>query len=481
MRRRPPVLVALLLLASSVDRLPALPWLTPIAAAPSVDRGTLPAAVTAAIGSVVGVRVREVLKRPAWRNGRFELREVKGTGAGSGVVIKEDGLILTSAHVVAGTLEVKVRLVSGREETARVIALDEESDLALIRATGSGYRPVSFSPGGVPPSGTPVFVVGNRDDRGQEIGHGRIGARRRVRVGARPIEFWAEVEAPIGPGDSGGAILNAAGELVGVPGLEIVDPDEAAQGDRPSSSGLFIPASHALRSAQRMGQGPRADWPWIGLLLEDSLLAGAGGRAPRAEDGPVVRQVLPGSPAAQAGFRPGDRLVTVGGRLVRDNFESLDAVLDLATGALVTLEVERSGRVVPIELTTGLRPDDPRPDPLDDFFLHTGLRLTPARPARHGQGTIALDSMSREARARMADPEAELFLEQPAMGALLPGSDLLGGSTRRLPVGSAVDLAGLLGRCFVEDQFVALVHWELDGGRTIDRAHVHRKVYPVII
>jgi len=481
MRSRWPAFLAILLLTSSSTPVPGAPDHAPVAAPEATDADILPASVAAAIESVVSVRVREVLKRPAWRNGRFETREIAGMGAGSGVVIGEDGLILTSAHVVAGAVEVRVRRLSGREETARVIALDEASDLALIRADGTVYRPVSFAPAGVPTAGAPVFIVGNRDDRGPEIGWGRIGPRRCVRVGARPIEFWAEVEAPIGPGDSGGAILNAAGELVGVPGLQIVDPDDAVPGERLPSSGLFIPAAHALRSAQRMGHGPRADWPWIGLVLEDPLLAGPGGRAVHAEAGPVVREVLTGSPAGKAGFRRGDRLVTIGGRPVRDHFEVLDAVLDLAAGAAVTLEVERAGRIVPLDLTTGVRPDDPRPDPLDDFFLHTGLRLTSVPPVRDGRGAIAFDSMSREARSRMTDPEAELFRERPTLGALLPGADFLGGATRRHHVGSTGDLAGLVGRCFVEDQFVALVHWQLGGGRTIDRAHVHRKIYPVII
>jgi hypothetical protein len=166
---------------------------------------------------------------------------------------------------------------------------------------------------------------------------------------------------------------------------------------------------------------------------------------------------------------------------VRDNFEALDAVLDLAAGADATVEVERSGRIVPLSLVTGLRPDDPRPDPLDDFYLHTGIQLAAGPAARGGQGTFVLDAISREARARMTDPEMELFRERPSLGSLLPGAELLGGSSRRHPVGSAEGLAGLIGRCFVEDQFVALIHWDLGGGRTIDRAHVHRKIHPVII
>ena len=446
----------------------------------------LPAPVVAALEAIVSVRVREVAKRPVWRDGHFETREIAGTGAGTGVVIARDGLILTCAHVIDGAVEVRVQFHSGREESAQVVALDQASDLALLRAPG-GDRVVTFAPGGVPPRGTPVFLAGNRDDTGPGISAARIGAHRRVRAGARPIEFWAEVDGSIGPGDSGGAVLNLSGEVLGIPGLQVFQSGGTGNGPDGEagaavSSGLFIPASHAQRVVDRMTRGTAgAAWPWIGLLLDDPLLAQSTGRILPADAGILVHRVFPGSPAEAAGLLRGDRIVSVGARPVRDVFEAQDAVLDLLPGVTTTLALERGGRTLEVTVTVAARPEDPRPEPLDDFALHTGMRLLPDSGGRDGRGTVAFASMSGAARASLPEPEAELFSARPALASLLPGADLLRGTTRRTPVRSAGDLAALIGRCFVDNQFVALAHWDLGGGRTLDRAHVHRKIYPVVL
>ncbi len=443
------------------------------------DLDPLPLPVTAAIDSIVSVRVRDVKRRPVWREDHFESVEVDGKGAGSGVVVSEDGLILTCAHVIDGAREVRIRLATGREETATVVAVDAASDLALLRASGGAYRPIRFAPGNVPERGTPAFIVGNRDDRGPEIEPGRIGVHRLVRTGVRPIEFWAEVEGRIGPGNSGGAVLSAQGELIGIPGLQIVPSGTPASAA--GSSGLFIPAAHARRALAHLRNGARPSWAWLGLLLEDPLLAQTDGRGWFPGDGPVVRQAFVGGPAAAAGCRKGDRIVAVGSRSVRDAFEAQDAVLDLAAGQATTITVERGGALLLLEIAAALRPDDPRPDPLDDFALHTGLRLQPELGSRSDVTPIALASMSRAASRGLAGPEAALLAERPRLASVLPGADLLRGRMRRTRVTSEENLASLMTRCFVDDQFVALVHWEIGPGQALDRVHVHRKIYPIII
>ena len=418
----------------------------------------VPDGVTAAFGGIVSVRVHEVVKAPVFRNGRFLREPVEGLGAGSGVVVSADGLVLTNAHVVAGSTEVTIGTTDGREVAAQVVSVDEASDLALLRAATGGFHPITLDADALPVSGTPLFV----------------------RVGARPLEFWAEVLAPVGPGDSGGALVDTAGHLVGVPSLLITYSGEAERSD-PRSSGLFIPARHARRSMKRMLQGTRAVWPWIGLLLEDPLIAQTQGGVWDPARGAVVRRVFPGSPAGEAGARPGDRIVAIGARPTRDNFEALDAVLDLEAGRETTLTVERAGRSLKLAIVPAPRPADPRPDPINDFALHTGFRLRPKETGRDGRGTLALASMSSRTRRDLPEFEAVLFDERPALVSILPGQNALAGLTRRLTILSADDLDAMIGRCFVEEQFVALAHWEFAGRKTLDRAHVHRKVYPVVL
>jgi serine protease DegQ len=440
----------------------------------------LPSGVVRAFESVVSVRVRELVKVPVFRGGRFRKEQIEGLGAGSGVVVSVDGLILTNAHVVAGAAEVRVGFPGGREADARVIALDPASDLALLRAAGGGFRPIPFSEAGLPAAGAAAFVVGNRGDLGPEVAWARIGDHRRLRVGARPLEFWCEVAAPVGPGNSGGAVLDSGGMLLGIPSLQVSyatdSPRSAVQ-----AAGLFIPAAHARRSLRKLLEGPRPAWPWIGLLLDDSLMAASEGRAWREDDGVRVRYVLPGSPAEAAGFRSGDRVLAVGTRSTRDNFEALDAILDLAPGQTVDLAIERGGTRSSITVEASVRPDDPRPDPIDDFTLHTGLRLRTQRAAAPDRPVLALAGLSPRGRRGLTEFEEGLFAEGLVLDSILPGQKVLAGKTRRVQVISARDLAPVIRDCFVDEQFVAMAHWSLGGRRSLDRAHVHRKIYPLVL
>lgn len=447
---------------------------------PSAADDPLPPAVARAFESVVSVRVRELVKVPVFQGGRFRREQVEGVGAGSGVVVSAEGLILTNAHVVAGATEVRVGFPGGNETGARVIALDHASDLALLQAEGDGFRPIRFAESAPPAAGARAFVVGNRGDRGPEVAWATLGDPRRVRVGARPLEFWREVDAPIGPGNSGGAVLDADGALLGIPSLQVLYVGES-QRTAAHVAGLYVPAAQARRSLRKMLEGPLPVWPWIGLLLEDSLMAASEGTSWSDDAGVRVRYVFPGGPAHAAGFRSGDRILSVGEREVGDNFEALDAILDLVPGRTVDIAIERSGKRSSIAVRAWVRPDDPRPEPLDDFTLHTGLRLETRRAASPGRPALALAGLSARTRSGMTQSEERLFAEGLVLDSILPGRKVLAGKTGRVPVITSIDLASVIPDCFVEEQFVALIHWSSGGRGTLDRAHVHRKIYPVVL
>ena len=437
----------------------------------------IPREVLDVMQSVVGVEVRELARIPVFRGGRFRRELIEGLGAGSGVVVSADGLILTNAHVVTGSAQVSVRLYSGREVAARVVSLDPASDLALIRVSGETLRPL-IPADTIPSPGSPAFVIGNRGDQGLKVGWAKIGPHQRVRVGARPLEFWSEIEAFVGPGDSGGAVVDVRGRLIGIPSLQILYT--SAERKRSLTAGLFIPIDHALRSLRRMRGGPRVTWPWIGLVLDDPLIALSEGRFFRKDSGPRIRSIVSGGPADGAGLRRGDRIVTIAGRATPDNFAALGAVLGLVPDRPVEVGVEHDGATRIVTLIAGRRPPDPRPNPLDDFTLHTGLRLTP-RP-RGGDGTIlSFAGMTPEARGAMPEFEADLFARGVVLDAILPGQDVLAGGSGRVSIRSLDELAALMQRCFVKEQFVALAHWSDRGGSSLDRAHVHRKIYPLIL
>src|SRR3989442_383836 len=404
-----------------------------VAGAAKAGADRLPDGVAAAFGGIVSVRVHEVVKVPVFRGGRFLREPVDGLGAGSGVVVSADGFILTNAHVVAGSTEVTIGTTDGRQIGARVVSVDEASDLALLRATEGSFRPIAFGKDGLPVSGAALFVLGNRADLGPQVGWAKMRSHDRVRVGARPLEFWAEVLAPVGPGDSGGALVDAAGRLVGVPSLLVTYTEEVRRSD-PRSLGLFIPARHVRRSMKKMMEGPQAVWPWIGLLLEDPLIAQSEGSAWDPSLGAVVRRVFPGGPASEAGVRQGDRVVAIGAQPARDNFEALDAVLDLEAGRETMLTVERDGRRLDLRIVPAPRPADPRPDPIDDFALHTGFHLQLRDEGKGGRATLALAGLSSRTRRDLPEFEAVLFDARPALAPILPGPNALPGRPRRPPI-----------------------------------------------
>src|SRR5439155_1577035 len=185
------------ILASTCIALLATSTLAAVPPKPAAD--AIPEPVAAAFAAIVSVRVHEVVKVPVFRGGRFMREPIEGLGAGSGVIVSEDGLILTNAHVVAGATRVDIATADGRDLSASVVSVDEASDLALLRTSGDSFRPVQFADDGLPRPGTRLYVLGNLGDRGPQITWARMGPHRQVRVGARPLEFWSEIEAPIGP------------------------------------------------------------------------------------------------------------------------------------------------------------------------------------------------------------------------------------------------------------------------------------------
>src|SRR5439155_21539456 len=147
------------ILASTCIALLATSTLAAVPPKPAAD--AIPEPVAAAFGAVVSVRVHEVVKVPVFRGGRFLREPVEGLGAGSGVIVSEEGLILTNAHVVAGATRVDIATADGRDLSASVVSVDEASDLAPLKTSGGSLRSVPFSEDVLPAPGTRLYVLGN--------------------------------------------------------------------------------------------------------------------------------------------------------------------------------------------------------------------------------------------------------------------------------------------------------------------------------
>ena len=271
-------------------------------------------------------------------------------GAGSGVVISDDGLLLTSAHVVAGSDGGTATFVDGREARFRVAGRDALSDLAVIRAEAGTYRAAPLGDAARLRVGQLVIAVGNPLGFGGTVTAGVVSALGRSLASrdggtTRLVENVIQTDAALNPGNSGGALAEARGRVVGVNtavagvGLGLAVPIDA--GTRRIIASL-IERGRVRRAYLGVVGGPRP--------LGEALAATLG--RPR---GLEVVQLLDGSPAAAAGVRPGDLIVELDGRPI-EGVGDLQRLLDGdLIGRRVALRVARDGRlrelaIQPVEL-----------------------------------------------------------------------------------------------------------------------------------
>ncbi len=272
---------------------------------------------------------------------------------GSGVIISTDGLIVTNAHVVGEAQEALVRFADGTTQTARLVGMDRETDLALLQLSEAdriALTPLPFAPDDSYAVGDIVLAVGHPFGVGQTVTMGIISALDRTELGLSTFEQFIQTDAAINPGNSGGALIDTSGRLVGI------NTAIYSQTGGNLGIGFAIPV-RTIRTvvAELVAQG-RVRRGWLGVQLQplDEGLAEAFGVP--AESGVAVVAVLPNTPAQQAGLRPGDLIVAVAGQPVRRVPEVLDRVAANAPGTAVPLTIVRHGKRLQVTVVAGERP-----------------------------------------------------------------------------------------------------------------------------
>jgi serine protease Do len=277
-------------------------------------------------------------------------RRVRGgrvaTGGGSGVIITPDGFMLTSAHVVAGTDgRVEASFVDGRELSAEVVGADPLSDLAVLRAEATELAPATLGDADALRVGQLVVAIGNPNGFAGSVTAGVVSALGRSlpvhsRTAGRIVENVIQTDAALNPGNSGGALADGRGRVVGI--------NTAVAG---VGLGLAVPINEVTRriigALMRDGRFTRA---YLGIAGGSRPLPPRLARELGRSAGVEVVEVVQDSPAAKAGLRPEDLIVAVGGTAV----EGVDDLQRLMAGELigerVTASVIRDGRVLELEL-----------------------------------------------------------------------------------------------------------------------------------
>lgn len=309
-------------------------------------------AVRSAAPAVVNIyttqRVRPAAcERPefqAWceRMGLADSSRVQSS-LGSGVIVSSDGFILTNHHVVADADEVLVAFHNGQATTANIIGTDLETDLAVIKVQASGLTAIPVGDSETTQVGDVALAIGNPFGLGQTVSAGIISAKGRMGITASPYSDFLQTDAAINLGNSGGALINAGGELIGINTL-IFSRSGGSEG-----IGFAIPTNIAMGVLEQLVASGEVVRGWLGMELSSNLQAGNG-------RGLRVNAVLYGGPAHAAGLRVGDALLAVDGIATATSVAVSQQIADAAPGQSVALTVERNGETQTVHAVTVARP-----------------------------------------------------------------------------------------------------------------------------
>ncbi len=320
-----------------------------------VVKQTAPAVVNVFTSRTVKTRARSSFFDQMFGMQRAPRDRVESS-LGSGVIVRSNGIIVTNAHVVKGADELKVVLSDRREFEAKVVAQDEETDLAILRIDTEGELMPTLRVGAdsEPEIGDIVLAIGNPFGVGQTVTSGIISALGRTNVS--DISSAIQTDAAVNPGNSGGALVNLNGELIGV-NTAIFSRSGGSNG-----IGFAIPSELVERAIDSALSEGRIVRPWIGARTNgvDATMAAALG-LDRAR-GAVINEILKGGPADKAGLDKGDVILSVAGADINDDSGLRFKLATLRRNETTSIDYVRDGKT----RTTNVRVDTPQETPKRD-------------------------------------------------------------------------------------------------------------------
>jgi serine protease DegQ len=281
---------------------------------------------------------------------QFESRTRRTSSLGSGVIVSPNGYILTNHHVVEAADEVEIALVDGRKAKASIIGSDPETDLAVLKIKLKELPAITFGQSQQVKVGDVVLAVGNPFGVGQSVTMGIVGAMSRSRVGINTFEDFIQTDAAINPGNSGGALTDTSGNLIGI-NTAIYSSSGGSLG-----IGFAIPIHVAKQIMEQIIQSGSVIRGWLGLSMQDMTQDLAESFGLDSPIGSLVASVLRDGPADKAGIKPGDILIAVGGKPVKNSSEMLNRVAALSPSDTVTVTVIRNRQEESIQVKVGVRP-----------------------------------------------------------------------------------------------------------------------------
>jgi len=319
-------------------------------------------AVEAAAPAVVNIYTTKIITRraspffddPFFR--RFfgnppQPRKQRQTSLGSGVIISEQGYILTNNHVIDGSDEILVALHDGRTVEASVVGTDPETDLAILKINQGKLPSIIMGNSDDLRVGDVVLAIGNPFGVGQTVTQGIVSAKGRSQLGISTFENFIQTDAAINPGNSGGALINAHGALVGI-NTAIFSRSGGSQG-----IGFAIPVSLVKSIMQQIIEHGEAVRGWLGIEIQTLTPALAESFGLQGTKGIIIAGILRNGPADRAGLQAGDIVTRIDDTPVLDAKNALNQIAQIMPDKTIPVRGLRNGKEFTINVTISRRPN----------------------------------------------------------------------------------------------------------------------------
>jgi Do/DeqQ family serine protease len=274
----------------------------------------------------------------------------RNSGLGSGVIVSQNGYILTNFHVIEAADDIQVSLNDGKTYKAQIVGSDPESDLAVLHIKADKLPAITFGQMDSLQVGDVVLAIGNPFGVGQTVTMGIVSALGRSHLGINTFENFIQTDAAINPGNSGGALVDTRGNLLGI-NTAIYSRTGGNHG-----IGFAIPVSSARSIMEQIIENGSVTRGWIGVEAQEITPELAESFGLPDTDGALIAGVVRASPADKAGIRPGDVLLSVNGKAVTDPQVMLDLIADLKPEDRASFRLRRDRSILELAVRIGKRP-----------------------------------------------------------------------------------------------------------------------------
>ena len=362
---------------------------------------------------------------------RFQVPVPRGEmpmhGVGSGFIISPDGIILTNAHVIDGAKQVDVKLTDKREFKAKVIGVDRQSDVAVLKIDARNLPTVKLGNSAELRVGDWVLAIGSPFGFENTVTQGIVSAKWRALPDETYVPF-IQTDAPVNPGNSGGPLINMKGEVVGI-NSQIYSHSGGYEG-----LSFAIPIDIAANVEQQIVEHGHVTRGRLGVTIQDMTQALADSFGLKTLEGALVSTVEPGSPAAKAGLEPGDVLLKFNGQRVDNSAQLPVQVAEIKPGTTVKLELLRKGTTKELNVTVG-------------ELQNTTVAQEETGTQNHGRLGLMVRPLTPEERQQTGD-NTGLLVENSsgpaAQAGIQPGDVIV--AMNGTPVTSAKQLSELVAR-----------------------------------